>query len=104
MAVAITASSLVMAGCGSKGEAKSGGAASSGTLAIGASLSLTGALAREGQLTKEGYQLCQDKVNAKGGVDIGGTKVSSPSSTRTTRPSPTSRPSWLTSSTTRASS
>ena len=75
MAVAITASSLVMAGCGSKGEAKSEGAASSGTLAIGASLSLTGALAREGQLTKEGYQLCQDKVNAKGGVDIGGTKV-----------------------------
>ena len=75
MAVAITASSLVMAGCGSKGEAKSEGAASSGTLAIGASLSLTGALAREGQLTKEGYQLCQEKVNAKGGVDIGGTKV-----------------------------
>ena len=75
MAVAITASSLVMAGCGSKGEAKSAGAASSGTLAIGASLSLTGALAREGQLTKEGYQLCQDKVNAKGGVDIGGTKA-----------------------------
>ncbi len=75
MAVAITASSLVMAGCGSKGAPKSEGAASSGTLAIGASLSLTGALAREGQLTKEGYQLCQDKVNAKGGVDIGGTKV-----------------------------
>jgi branched-chain amino acid transport system substrate-binding protein len=75
MAVAITASSLVMAGCGSKGEATSTSSAGSGTLAIGASLSLTGALAREGQLTKEGYQLCQDKVNAKGGVDIGGTKV-----------------------------
>ena len=66
MAVAITASSLVMAGCGSKGAPKSEGAASSGTLAIGASLSLTGALAREGQLTKEGYQLCQDKVNRQG--------------------------------------
>jgi branched-chain amino acid transport system substrate-binding protein len=75
MAVAITASSLVVAGCGSKGEATSTSSAGSGTLAIGASLSLTGALAREGQLTKEGYQLCQDKVNAKGGVDIGGTKV-----------------------------
>ena len=75
VAVVITASSLVVAGCGSKGEATSTSSAGSGTLAIGASLSLTGALAREGQLTKEGYQLCQDKVNAKGGVDIGGTKV-----------------------------
>ena len=75
VAVVITASALMVAGCGSKGEAKSTGAASSGTLTIGASLSLTGKLAREGQLTKEGYQLCQDKVNAKGGVDIDGTKA-----------------------------
>ena len=75
MAAVITASSLVVAGCGSKGEAKSTGAAGSKTLAIGASLSLTGKLAREGVLTKEGYQLCQEKVNAKGGVDISGTKV-----------------------------
>jgi branched-chain amino acid transport system substrate-binding protein len=44
-------------------------------LAIGASVSLTGKLAREGQLTKEGYELCQDKVNAQGGVDVGGKKV-----------------------------
>jgi len=64
-----------MAGCGSKGEVQSQGAASSGTLAIGASISLTGSLAREGELTKEGYQLCQDKVNAKGGVDVGGKKA-----------------------------
>jgi branched-chain amino acid transport system substrate-binding protein len=64
-----------MAGCGSKQEAATAGAAESGTLAIGASISLTGSLAREGQLTKEGYQLCQDKVNAKGGVDIGGKKA-----------------------------
>ncbi len=75
VAVVITASSLVVAGCGSKGEATSTSAAGSGTLAIGASLSLTGKLAREGVLTQEGYQLCQEKVNAKGGVDIGGTKV-----------------------------
>lgn len=74
IAAAIAASSLVIAGCGSKGEEKSAGA-DSGTLAIGASLSLTGALAREGELTKEGYQLCQEKVNAKGGVDIGGKKA-----------------------------
>lgn len=71
----IAASSLLVAGCGSKGEEKVAGAASSGTLTIGASLSLTGSLAREGQLTQEGYQLCQEKVNAKGGVDIGGKKV-----------------------------
>ena len=64
-----------MAGCGSKGEVQSQGAASSGTLAIGASISLTGSLAREGELTKEGYQLCQDKVNAKGGADVGGKKA-----------------------------
>ena len=75
VAVVITASSLVMAGCGSKGEEKTVGAAESGTLAIGASLSLTGKLAREGLLTKEGYQLCQEKVNAKGGLDIGVKKV-----------------------------
>jgi len=75
MTVAITASSLVMAGCGSKQEATTAGAAESGTLAIGASLTLTGKLAREGLLTKEGYQLCQEKVNAKGGVDIGGKKA-----------------------------
>jgi branched-chain amino acid transport system substrate-binding protein len=75
LASVITASSLAMAGCGSKGEEQIEGAASSGRLAIGASLSLTGQLAREGLLTKEGYQLCQDKVNAKGGVDIGGKKA-----------------------------
>ena len=71
----IAASCLAVAGCGSKGEQTSSGSASSGTLAIGASVSLTGTLAREGQLTKEGYQLCQTKVNAQGGVDIGGTKT-----------------------------
>ena len=75
VAALITASTLVVAGCGSKGDAKSKSAATSGKLAIGASVSLTGELAREGGLTKEGYQLCQDKVNAKGGVDIGGKKA-----------------------------
>jgi branched-chain amino acid transport system substrate-binding protein len=72
--VVTAASTLVMAACGSKGEQTSG-SSNSGTLAIGASMSLTGQLAREGALTKEGYELCQDKVNAKGGADIGGKKV-----------------------------
>jgi branched-chain amino acid transport system substrate-binding protein len=72
--VVTAASTLVVAACGSKGEQTSG-SSNSGTLAIGASMSLTGQLAREGALTKEGYELCQDKVNAKGGADIGGKKV-----------------------------
>ncbi|MFF5291471.1 amino acid ABC transporter substrate-binding protein [Paractinoplanes globisporus] len=69
------ACSLALAACGSKGEAPSGGSGTGDTLAIGASLSLTGALAREGKLTQEGYQLCQDKVNAQGGVPVGGKKL-----------------------------
>ena len=71
---AIAACALVtVTGCGSKGS--SGGSGSSDTLTLGASLSLTGALAREGQLTKEGYDLCKQKVNAAGGVDLGDKKV-----------------------------
>ncbi|WP_433468094.1 amino acid ABC transporter substrate-binding protein [Spirillospora sp. CA-128828] len=64
-----TAVALVAAGCGSKGEREASGGGD--TLRIGASMSLTGSLAREGGLTKEGYQLCQQAVNAKGGVKVG---------------------------------
>jgi branched-chain amino acid transport system substrate-binding protein len=70
---AMTTTALVVAGCGSKGS--SGGDTESGTLTVGASMSLTGELAREGALTKEGYQLCEQKVNAQGGVDVGGDKL-----------------------------
>jgi branched-chain amino acid transport system substrate-binding protein len=71
--VLATATALVVAGCGSKGERA---ASDSGdTLTFGASLSLTGSLAREGGLTKEGYQLCQQAVNAKGGVQVGGKRL-----------------------------
>ena len=76
--VAVAASAaLLVAGCGSKGSASagSGGGSGSDSITVGASMSLTGSLAREGQLTKEGYQLCADKVNAKGGVDVGGKKL-----------------------------
>lgn len=65
---------LALAACGSKGASNTGGG-DSGKMTIGASMSLTGKLAREGELTKEGYELCQDKVNAKGGADVGGKKV-----------------------------
>ena len=60
---------VATAGCGSKGAADT--TTSSDTLTFGAAMSLTGALAREGELTKEGYDLCQTKVNAKGGVQVG---------------------------------
>jgi branched-chain amino acid transport system substrate-binding protein len=75
MSVAAVAAvaALIMAGCGSKGSSDEG--TESGKLTIGAAMSLTGELAREGALTKEGYQLCQQKVNAAGGVDVGGDKL-----------------------------
>ena len=69
----LAAAALVATGCGSKGSG-GGGGTDSDTVTFGAAMSLTGSLAREGQLTKEGYQLCQQKVNDQGGIDIGGTK------------------------------
>jgi branched-chain amino acid transport system substrate-binding protein len=70
------ASALVLAGagigCGKSSGGGGNGGVSGNTLKIGAALSLTGSLAREGALTKQGYQLCQDRVNAKGGVPAGG--------------------------------
>ncbi len=69
---------LAVTACGSKGSRSAGSGAKNGgsdTLAVGASMSLTGKLAREGELTKEGYSACQDVVNAKGGVSVGGKKL-----------------------------
>ncbi|HET6626547.1 MAG TPA: amino acid ABC transporter substrate-binding protein [Nocardioidaceae bacterium] len=73
LATIATCALVTTAGCGSKGSSE--GSTDSDTLTLGASLSLTGSLAREGQLTKEGYQLCQQKVNEAGGVDLGDKKV-----------------------------
>lgn len=73
--LAVCALMTTAAGCGSKGSSGGSGGSGSDTMTLGASLSLTGELAREGQLTKEGYQLCQQKVNDAGGVDVGGKKV-----------------------------
>jgi branched-chain amino acid transport system substrate-binding protein len=39
---------------------------------IGAIVSLTGSQATAGQMVKEGYLFCQDWINAKGGVTVGG--------------------------------
>jgi branched-chain amino acid transport system substrate-binding protein len=63
-----------VAACGKEEEAATGGGgenASGGTLKVGAALALTGALAREGGLTRQGYEICQDTVNAKGGIKAG---------------------------------
>jgi branched-chain amino acid transport system substrate-binding protein len=60
---------LVATGCGT-GRTRAGGD-KEGALRVGAALSLTGSLAREGQLTRQGYDLCQDVINAQGGVRVG---------------------------------
>jgi branched-chain amino acid transport system substrate-binding protein len=67
---AALAAVLVVTGCGGGGD--TGSTSDDDTLAVGAALSLSGKLAREGVLTKEGYQYCEEVVNAKGGVDVGG--------------------------------
>src|SRR5256714_244582 len=67
---------LLAAGCGSKGARTSDtGGAGTGKLVLGASLSLTGSLAREGTLPREGYEVCRGVVNGKGGVPVGGKKL-----------------------------
>lgn len=67
---------LGLTACGSKGAQQSSSTGKGAdTLTIGASMSLTGKLAREGELTKEGYTICQDVVNAKGGVPVGAKKL-----------------------------
>ena len=48
--------------------AGSTGALAQAPIKIGASLSLTGTYAQPGSYQKEGYELCQDHVNAKGGL------------------------------------
>src|SRR3954451_14065091 len=62
-------------GCGKVGKNEESGAQSGDKLKIGAALSLTGSLAKEGALTKQGYQLCQDKVNDRGGAKVGDKKL-----------------------------
>ena len=61
----VAATTLVAAGCGSKGEKSADTGGKSGTLTIGASMSLTGSLAREGALTKEGYEVLPGRSTAR---------------------------------------
>ncbi|MDQ3890770.1 MAG: amino acid ABC transporter substrate-binding protein [Actinomycetota bacterium] len=70
----VLALALSAAGCGGGGGGGDGGGSGSETLQIGAALSLTGSLSREGVLTKQGYQLCQNVVNRRGGLQAGDKK------------------------------
>jgi branched-chain amino acid transport system substrate-binding protein len=74
-ALVLVLSMGVVAACGKGGGGEEESAVEAGKLQIGAALSLTGSLAKEGALTKQGYQLCQDKVNQRGGVQVGDKKL-----------------------------
>lgn len=74
LAVILVLSLAVATACGKSGDDEGGGV-EGGKLQIGAALSLTGSLAKEGALTKQGYQLCQEKVNQRGGVKVGDKKA-----------------------------
>jgi branched-chain amino acid transport system substrate-binding protein len=74
--IAVAAVLMLVAACGKgAGNAGGGGDTGGGTLKVGAALSLTGSLAKEGRLTKFGYQFCQEKVNQRGGIPVGGDKM-----------------------------
>jgi len=57
---------------GGAGQEK--GTAAAAPIKMGASLALTGGLSRFGEMMKNGYELWKDEVNAKGGINVGGTK------------------------------
>ncbi len=66
---AVLASSLFVAGYG-----KTANSAESSPIKIGAAVSDTGKFAIEGHSTKHGYEMWADEVNARGGIDVAGTK------------------------------
>jgi branched-chain amino acid transport system substrate-binding protein len=75
LAFVLVLSMGVVTACGKAGGGEEESGVEGGKLEIGAALSLTGSLAKEGALTKQGYQLCQDKVNQRGGVSVGDKKL-----------------------------
>jgi branched-chain amino acid transport system substrate-binding protein len=75
LALVLVLAMAVATACGKSGGGEEGGGVEGGKLRIGAALSLTGSLAKEGALTKQGYQLCQEKVNKRGGVQVGDQKA-----------------------------
>jgi len=73
--LALVLLATALAACGKGGDSDEESGIKNGKLEIGAALSLTGSLAKEGALTKQGYQLCQEKVNQRGGVKVGDQKT-----------------------------
>ncbi|KRE44147.1 amino acid ABC transporter substrate-binding protein [Knoellia sp. Soil729] len=69
---AALATSLITA-CGAGGSTTTNGS-DSGPIKVGAAVSETGKFAIEGKSTKRGYEMWADEVNARGGIDVGGTK------------------------------
>jgi branched-chain amino acid transport system substrate-binding protein len=58
----------------SSDDARSQSTGSSAPILIGAAVSDTGTYAIEGKSTRRGYDMWADAVNARGGIDVGGTK------------------------------
>jgi len=58
--------------CGLLWAARGLAAPANPPVAIGIALSFSGPLANEGQSMKKGYDLWAERVNAKGGIDVGG--------------------------------
>jgi branched-chain amino acid transport system substrate-binding protein len=75
LAAVLVLAMAVATACGKGGGSDAESGVQDGKLKLGAALSLTGSLAKEGALTKQGYQLCQEKVNARGGVKVGDQKA-----------------------------
>ncbi|MEE9257009.1 MAG: amino acid ABC transporter substrate-binding protein [bacterium] len=57
------------------GFAGAGDAGAAGEIKIGAALPLTGPLATEGKKQQAGYEIWRERVNAAGGVNVGGKKM-----------------------------
>jgi branched-chain amino acid transport system substrate-binding protein len=72
--ITLLVAAAAVAGCGKSGGS-SNKTVSGNKLQVAAALDLTGSLAKEGGLTRQGYQFCQEKVNARGGVSVGGKKL-----------------------------
>jgi branched-chain amino acid transport system substrate-binding protein len=69
---AALATSLLAAGCGA--GASTNADSGSGPIKVGAAVSDTGKFSIEGKSTKHGYEMWADEVNARGGINVGGTK------------------------------
>lgn len=71
---------LLLGGCGKTGGTSTAGPGadqnpgSQPTLTLGAAISMSGSLVKEGGYLRDGYELWKEKVNAAGGIQIGGQK------------------------------